>query len=81
MDRRRSIVAWSFGKVLRELRSEAGISQEILAERADMDRTYPSLLECGFRTPSLYVLLKLADALKVDAVRMLELTEDRMRKR
>jgi transcriptional regulator with XRE-family HTH domain len=32
-------VARAFGKVLRAVRHEAGVSQELLAERADMDRT------------------------------------------
>jgi hypothetical protein len=37
-------VAKAFGAVLRAAGVAAGISQQVLAERADCDRTYPSLL-------------------------------------
>ena len=55
----------AFAQVLRELRSEQGLSQEKLAERAGLYRTYPSLLERAERQPSLDVLLRLAEALRV----------------
>ena len=55
-------VAETFGIVLRTARDAAGLSQEQLAEAADVDRTYPSLLERGLRQPTLYVILRLAAA-------------------
>src|SRR5580692_11205137 len=55
-------VARAFGRVLRAARLAAGLSQEQLAERADLDRTYPSLLERGRREPTLDVFLRLANA-------------------
>jgi hypothetical protein len=42
-------VALAFGGVLRIAREGAHSTQEALAERADIDRTYPSLLERGLR--------------------------------
>jgi len=42
------------------------MTQEKLAEIADVDRTYPSLLERGLRQPTLAYLFALADALKED---------------
>jgi hypothetical protein len=45
-------VARAFGAILRAARVATGISQEVLAERADCDRTYPSLLERGMRRHS-----------------------------
>jgi transcriptional regulator with XRE-family HTH domain len=63
----RSKVGVAFGKVLREHRKAKGMSQEDLAGDADFDRTYPSLLERGLRTPTLTVLFALAKALKVGA--------------
>ncbi len=36
-------VAAAFGYVLRAVRQEAGVTQEDLAFRAEVDRTYPSL--------------------------------------
>ena len=58
-------VAVAFGQVLRDCRDKVGLSQEELAGRADVDRTYVSLLERGRRQPSLEMLFKLSRALGV----------------
>ena len=44
-------VARIFGPLLRTARLDAGMTQEVLAEEADMDRTYPSCWseECAIR--------------------------------
>ena len=55
----------AFGTVLRESRTKAGITQEELALRADLDRTYISLLERGLRQPTLETLFGLAKVLDV----------------
>lgn len=54
-----------FGKRLREIRRSFSISQEQLANRAELDRTYISLLERGLRNPTLNCIEKLAKALDV----------------
>jgi len=64
-DRRR--VALAFGEVLRAARRERGVSQDELSKRCDFDRTYPSLLERGLRHPTLWMLLRLAEALGTPA--------------
>jgi hypothetical protein len=43
--------AKAFGAILRVTSETAGITQELLAERAYYDRTCPSLLEHGLRQP------------------------------
>lgn len=53
----------AFGRVLRSLRQEAGLTQEQLGFEADLRRTYISLLELGQQQPSLITILKLATAL------------------
>jgi transcriptional regulator with XRE-family HTH domain len=53
-----------FGKVLRRLRLEAGLTQEQLGFEADLRRTYVSILELGQQQPSLATILKLAKALR-----------------
>jgi transcriptional regulator with XRE-family HTH domain len=54
-----------FGRSLAAQRMRAGLSQEELADRADMHRTAISLSETGKRVPRLDTLLKLAGALGV----------------
>lgn len=53
------------GKKIKALRLKAGISQETLANLADLDRTYIPSIEKGERNISITVLEKLAKALKV----------------
>jgi transcriptional regulator with XRE-family HTH domain len=67
-------VAAAFGLVLRECRQKAGISQETLADSADIDRTYVSLLERGLRQPTLETLFSLAQALSVSPATMVSRT-------
>jgi transcriptional regulator with XRE-family HTH domain len=62
---RRQKVAIAFGRVLREARRRKGLSQEDLAGDAQFDRTYPSLLERGLRTPTLTVIFQLAEVLEM----------------
>jgi transcriptional regulator with XRE-family HTH domain len=53
-----------FGQLVQQRRKAAGLSQEALADRAGLHRTYISLLERGLRMPSLGVIEKLAAALE-----------------
>jgi len=59
-------LARAFGRVLRERRLAAGLSQEKLALEAEVDRTFVSLLERGVRQPTLATLWRLAGALGVE---------------
>ena len=60
-------VKWSFATVLRACRSRLGISQEELAGRAGLHRTYVSDIERGARNLSLESIDKLAKALEIPA--------------
>ena len=73
-------VAVAFGAILRNARDGMGISQEGLAEGADMDRTYPSLLERGRRQPTLFALLNLAAALEIEPALLVTMTLARLRR-
>jgi transcriptional regulator with XRE-family HTH domain len=53
------------GTAIRERRQAKNLSQEALAEIADFDRTYISLLERGERNPSFINLCRVAAALGV----------------
>ena len=61
-----------FGKKLRELRLKRGVSQEKLAEMADLHRNYVGVLERGNQSVSLVSLVKLAHALKVKPSDLIE---------
>lgn len=56
-----------FGRRLRELRKERGLTQEALAESADLSGNYISDLELGLKVPSLTILIRLSQALDVAA--------------
>jgi transcriptional regulator with XRE-family HTH domain len=55
----------SFGTAIRHLREAQGWSQELLAERADLNRSYIGELERGQAIPSLLTLKKLSIAFGV----------------
>lgn len=52
-----------FGNNLKQQRKDMQMSQEKLAERCDVHRTYIGLLEGGKRNPSLLIIVKLAKEL------------------
>jgi transcriptional regulator with XRE-family HTH domain len=56
-----------FGDRIRARRQALGLSQEALALRAGINRTYIASLEAGRRNPSLELISKLARALETDA--------------
>jgi transcriptional regulator with XRE-family HTH domain len=56
----------AFATELRSRRSNAGLSQEELALRADVNRTYVAKLELARNQPTLSVLLSLAEALGIE---------------
>ena len=55
-----------FGAAVRQHRALIRLSQEELAERAGLDRTYVSGIERGTRNPSLRILQQVAGALGAD---------------
>jgi transcriptional regulator with XRE-family HTH domain len=65
----------ALGEVIRKLRKELGLSQEALAERADMHWTYVSMVERCRCNPSVGSLFRLADALERDASDLLKMVE------
>ena len=54
-----------FGRNVARLRDKAGLSQDKLAEKADLDRTYLSGIERGVRNPGIKIVIRLARALRV----------------
>lgn len=60
-----------FGTNLKNYRQAAGISQEAFAEKCGMHRTYISAIECFRRSISLENIQRIADALDVEAYKLL----------
>lgn len=52
-----------FGEEVRKARNLLGLTQEDLAHKADLHSGYVSKVERGLKTPSLKVILQLANAL------------------
>lgn len=67
---------WSLGKILASLRHEAGLSQEELADRAGLHRTYISQLERGLKSPTVAALSRIAKALGTKASKILKMAEN-----
>lgn len=76
MKREKNIVK-GFGLIVRELRQEKNISQQKLAELANLDRSYVSEVENGYKAPTIITVSKIADALDIRASEMFQLVEQR----
>lgn len=61
-----------FGKGLRALRLSAGYSQEVLAEKAGIDRSYLGSIERGEHNLALINILKIANALDIEPLQLFE---------
>ncbi|MCG7286390.1 helix-turn-helix domain-containing protein [Cellulomonas sp. ACRRI] len=55
----------AFGATLRLIRLDAGLTQEQLAHRAGVGRTYIGDVEVGSRNPTLTSIWQIAEALRV----------------
>ena len=62
----------SFGKRVRELRTDKGLSQEALAYKAGIDRTYMTDVENGKRNVSVQNIEKIIIALEVSILEFFE---------
>ncbi|MBX3628254.1 MAG: helix-turn-helix transcriptional regulator [Rhizobacter sp.] len=66
-----------FGKEVRRCRDAKGLSQEELADRAEVHSTYISQLERGLKSPTLKVIVRLARALDRPASEIIRAVEMR----
>jgi transcriptional regulator with XRE-family HTH domain len=70
----------AFGRAVRRFRADAGVSQERLAELAELHRTYIGGIERGERNVSLVNIWKVAQALRVRFSDLSRETERQLRK-
>ncbi|MBI2890160.1 MAG: helix-turn-helix transcriptional regulator [Nitrospirae bacterium] len=76
-DRRTFLAA--LGSSVRGLRAESGLTQEQLAERAEVSAKYISRIELGRQDPRASVLVRLANAMGSDIGRFLDPEVERRR--
>ncbi len=62
----------SFGKNVKRHREGKGLTQEKLAEKAELDPTYISGIERGVRNPSILSIVRIAKALGADSASLFE---------
>ena len=62
----------AIGRILRRKREALGISQEELAARSEVDRTYISILERGLKSPTIETLERICAALGTLPERIIE---------
>jgi transcriptional regulator with XRE-family HTH domain len=74
-------MAEAVGLALRKIRTQRGVSQEELAHRADLDRTYVSGIERGRRNPTVESLVSIAEALGLRLSRLITVAEQIQRGR
>lgn len=60
------------GLRIKDLRKYKGLSQEELAERAETSANYLSRMERGTENPTLDMLIKISDALKIEMWEMFD---------
>lgn len=65
-------MAKSFAAVLRKHRKEKGLTQEVLAEKADIASKMVSLIERGERNPSLNLADSIARGLEIPLAQMIK---------
>lgn len=64
-----------FGGAVRQSREQYGWSQEVLAEKAGLNRSYLGEIERGSSVPSLATISKIAQALNINMSALLALCE------
>lgn len=69
----------AFGQTIRELRKANHFSQEKLADRSTLDRSFISLLENGKKQPSLITIFQLAKALNTLPSKILAAVEENIK--
>lgn len=67
----------TLGQVIKEVRQRLGLSQEELATKAGLHRTYISNIEQGERNPSLTTLTNLSAAMNLECSHLMQMVEQR----
>jgi len=69
-----------FANVLISLRKKNKFSQEKLAEKANLDRTFISLLERGLRQPTIKTIFAIASAFQLPPHQIIQAVEEHLQR-
>ena len=81
MPRKRTPLGRAFGRVLKAIRKEHGLTQDELADRVDYSRVQIGYFETGVSTPSLEALIRLERELKLPPGDLVRRTLDALPRR
>lgn len=70
----------TFGKIIKQLRLEQGLSQQELADYSEVDRSYVSDLERGRYNPTLQTIYKISEILKVKPHELIQQLDKALKK-
>jgi transcriptional regulator with XRE-family HTH domain len=68
---KRDPILFAFGQSVAKHRQDKGLTQEALAAKADLDRTYLSDIERGVRNPGIKNVIRVAKALGIKAAELM----------
>lgn len=68
------------GAIIKRVREEKGLSQEVVSGLADIGRTHLSAIERGTRKPTMETFFKIANAMNIDASDLLKQIESECEK-
>ena len=72
MAKKKDLFLRRLGARVRQCREQKEWTQEVLAERAELDRSYIAGIEAGLRNPSIKAIAKIARALDLTPSELLE---------
>jgi len=64
------------GTVIRQLREEKKLTQDVFSGLADLDRSHYSKIERGLRIPTLETVFKIAQALEIKPSELIRIIEE-----
>jgi transcriptional regulator with XRE-family HTH domain len=67
-----------FGTVIKKVRLDRGLTQEMLASHSGLERTFISMLERGVKQPSLKTVSSLAHAMHLKSYELLHMVEEQI---
>jgi len=65
------------GETIKSIRTEKGLSQEVLSGLADIGRSHLAMIETGKKTPNIETVCKIAGALRMKPSEIIRMAEQR----